>query len=115
MAGNVREYDVFFHVVEDRIVQSVNGQGDLPVSLEKAAEALNQLQSAVRVRDIVMLVEALQFYASPDIYHAITFLFDPPTGELIDDFSTDHGDPIIERALPGKHAREVLTALGIVW
>lgn len=53
--------------------------------------------------------EALDFYADPENYHAISFLLDRPCGGFADDFSEDHGHGDYERPMPGKLAREVLS------
>ncbi len=53
---------------------------------------------------IIMLADALQFYAYPGTYCAIAFFSDPPCGDFINDFSetSDLGTK------PGKLARKVL-------
>lgn len=57
---------------------------------------------------VYTLTDAVEFYANPETYHAISFLADPPCGDFADDFSEDHGDPFYDRAMPGKLAREAL-------
>ena len=69
--------------------------------------------SPLQVRDVILLVEALSFYADPSSYHAITIMGDPPCGEFFDDMSEDHGDEYYQRAMPGKLARDVLSHLGL--
>ncbi len=54
------------------------------------------------------LWDALEFYANPQSYHAMSFIADRPAGEFADDFSEDHGDEFYDRAMPGKRARAVL-------
>jgi len=58
------------------------------------------------------LVEALEFYADPETYFAISFLYDPPCGEFADDFeelSGELGHPDgSEWTKPGKRARAAL-------
>lgn len=54
------------------------------------------------------LREALEFYADPETYHAITFMIDPPCGGFEDDFDEDHGDEFYDRPMPGKRARAAL-------
>lgn len=54
---------------------------------------------------------ALEFYANPETYHACGFLFDPPTGGFDEDFEVDHGHEDYPRAMPGKTARQTLSAL----
>ena len=51
-------------------------------------------------RALQIAVETLAFYMSPDTYHAIAFIPDPPCGEFMDDFKKVDG-----RARPGKRAR----------
>ncbi len=52
-------------------------------------------------------IEALEFYADPENYHAISFWPDSPCGGFANDFSrTDHED--YERPMPGKTARQAL-------
>jgi hypothetical protein len=57
------------------------------------------------------ILSALEFYASPDTYHAIAIWPDPPCGEFMDDYS-EHGDSIYPPGdqRPGKRAREALRA-----
>jgi hypothetical protein len=58
---------------------------------------------AWRDAELARLREALEFYADPDTYFAVGFMFDPPTGDFADDFDdTDLGRK------PGKRAREAL-------
>lgn len=57
---------------------------------------------------IAALVEALRFYANPETYHAVSFLFDPPTGGFDADFDGGHDD--YNRPMPGKRARAALAA-----
>lgn len=56
------------------------------------------------------LVEALEFYADPETYHACLFVFDPPCGGFDDDFEDfkEHGHPDYDRDVPGKRARAIL-------
>lgn len=56
------------------------------------------------------LVEALEFYADPENYHAILILPDRPSGAFADDFS-DAEHPDYDRWMPGKLARETLAAM----
>ena len=53
------------------------------------------------------LREALEFYANPENYHAMAFLYDPPCGGFAEDFS-DAGHEDYDRPMPGKTAREAL-------
>lgn len=50
-----------------------------------------------------MLWQALEFYANPDTYVAISILADPSCGEFIDD-----GTEIDGRWRPGKIARDTI-------
>lgn len=50
---------------------------------------------------------ALEFYADPESYHAISFVIDQTAGWFAGDFSDDHGYEDYDRAMPGKLAREV--------
>jgi len=54
------------------------------------------------------LGDALEFYADPGTYHAISFMFDPPCGGFDTDFDEEHGDKFYERPMPGKRARKAL-------
>ena len=53
-------------------------------------------------------VEALRFYANCETYHAVAFMFDRPSGDFAEDFSTskEYG-----RAMPGRTARKALSKL----
>jgi hypothetical protein len=53
------------------------------------------------------LREALEFYADPDSYAAIAFLFDPPCGGFAEDFDAPHDN--YERPMPGSTARAALS------
>lgn len=57
---------------------------------------------------IAALRHALNFYAAPLTYHAMSIRFDPPCGGFREDFSDDHGDEFYDRAMPGALARKVL-------
>jgi len=57
------------------------------------------------------LVEALAFYANPETYHAVGFLFDHPSGDFKDDFSHDDWMDY-DRPMAGKHARDALIQTG---
>lgn len=54
------------------------------------------------------LIDALEFYADPETYHALAIWADPPCGDFMEDFSEDHGDPFYNRPMPGKTARAAL-------
>jgi len=54
------------------------------------------------------MLDALEFYACPSTYHAISFVSDPPCGEFMDDFDGDHESDFYTRWMPGKRAREAL-------
>lgn len=54
------------------------------------------------------LREALEFYADPEVYHGVAFMFDPPGGGWKEDFSEDHGNSFYERPMPGMRARAAL-------
>lgn len=54
------------------------------------------------------LIEALEFYADPATYHALSVWADPPCGDFVNDYSEDHGDDFYDRPMPGKTAREAL-------
>jgi len=64
-------------------------------SLLKATADLNAKNKRLR--------EALNFYADPDTYFAISFLSDPPCGDFMED-----GEEIDGRWRPGKKARDAL-------
>lgn len=63
--------------------------------------------------NFLMICEALQQYADPESYFAISVLADRPAGWFADDFSTiswtlDNGDVLWERACPGELARATI-------
>ena len=55
--------------------------------------------------------KTLRIYADPGFYHGVGFLFDPPGGGFMDDFTLDHGDPDYSRPMAGRLARETLAKL----
>jgi hypothetical protein len=65
-------------------------------------------QLAAEKERLKPMVEALEFYADPENYHAILIMPDRPGGAFADDFSTDHGHPDYDRPMPGKTARAAL-------
>lgn len=58
--------------------------------------------------DLGKALDVVEFYADPENYHAISFLFDRPCGGFADDFDEDHGHPDYNRPMPGKLARGLL-------
>lgn len=74
-------------------------QADVCALTERAAAAERERDEALDV---------VSFYANPESYHAISFLFDRPCGDFANDFSEDHGHEDYERPMPGKLAREIL-------
>ncbi len=61
-----------------------------------------------RLREkLEMAMEALEFYADEETYHACAFLFDRPTGGFDEDFSKEDGSEY-DRPMPGKLARAAL-------
>lgn len=62
---------------------------------------------------IVRYERALEFYANPNTYYAVMFVWDPPCGAFIEDFSEDHGEPFYDRPMPGKTARATLAAVQV--
>lgn len=58
-----------------------------------------------------MALEALQFYADPENYHAMSFLADRPAGGFADDFNRNHGHEFYDRPMPGKLARATIKKL----
>lgn len=75
----------------------------------QACAARKDARIAELEADNARLREALEFYANPDTYFAVSVFSDPPCGAFMDDFST-HGHPDYhpndER--PGKRARHAL-------
>lgn len=59
-----------------------------------------------KVADV--LFEPVYFYAMPETYHGVSFMFDPPCGDFMEDFSEDHEDPFYDRSMPGDSARSAL-------
>lgn len=53
----------------------------------------------------------LSFYADPETYHAVSFMFDSPGGGWKEDFSDDHEHWQYDRAMPGKQARKMILEL----
>ncbi len=64
--------------------------------------------------DNARLREALDFYADPDTYFAISFMADPPHGDFLDDASEveryGEGENEMIVTKPGKRARAALAA-----
>ena len=56
----------------------------------------------------VLAVDSLVNYANPESYFAITIWPDRPAGWFADDFSYDEE---FQRDMPGKEARETITAI----
>jgi hypothetical protein len=54
-----------------------------------------------------ILIDALQMYADPGFYHAITIIGDRPTGGFDEDISRVQGSGY-NRPMPGKLARRAL-------
>ena len=86
------------------------------VKLHAAADVADRLvveaEQALRERiaaGVEVLLDAVEFYADPDSYFAVSVLADRPSGGFADDFSEDHGNDFYDRAMPGKYAREALT------
>ena len=67
-----------------------------------AAEAALAAQTA----EVERLRTALEFYADPETYDAISFFPDRPCGEFIEDFGDHSGD--YNRPMPGLRARQAL-------
>lgn len=86
-----------------RIVQPA--EASAPVA--EGGAGLEQRVAALEA-EVAALREALKFYADPDNYIAISFLSDPPCGEFMNDFDEDHGNPFVDRPMPGKRARALL-------
>lgn len=83
---------------------------DLKVRIQEAWEYLKILTYKHRVlkRERQKLVEALLFYADPDIYIGIGFKANSPCGEFIYDFDTEHSLGKSIGRLPGKTARKAI-------
>lgn len=52
-------------------------------------------------------VPVIKFYASHETWWAVALMFDPPCGEIMEDFDIDESDPH-QTPRPGKRARDVL-------
>ena len=76
----------------------------------------------IEAEALIKIIDALEFYANPDVYWACSFMFDRPTGGFDDDFSDfqeykdflDGSTPDCyyeDRERPGLNARKVLRAL----
>ena len=59
------------------------------------------------------LIDALNFYADPETWHAVMLWGDRPCGEIADDYSEDHGHPDYDRPMPGARARQALRGIPI--
>lgn len=61
-------------------------------------------------KQVLVLLQALEFYANPEQYHAISFLFDPPCGGFKGDFGgeKEHQHWGYNRKMPGKTARKAI-------
>lgn len=57
------------------------------------------------------VADTLDFYADPEVYHGVAFLFDRPGGGFEEDFDEDHGHEFYDRPMPGKMARNTLSQL----
>lgn len=70
---------------------------------------IDQIQPLIDA-ETTRLREALEFYADPDTYHAISFMGDRPCGAFADDLSEDEftEEAGYFRPMPGKTAREAL-------
>lgn len=97
-----REFD--FHEAEKRIA-------DLTIEADRYIEEMTHLRNEADADDarIAELESALEFYADPETYHAISFMADPPCGQFMEDFSKDHGGNY-DRPMPGRLARRQLAA-----
>lgn len=63
--------------------------------------------------NFLLICEALQQYADPESYFAISVLADRPAGWFADDFGTvtwtnENGEVLWERAVPGQFARQTI-------
>lgn len=75
----------------------------------------------IEAEELIKLVDALEFYANPNVYWACSFFFDRPTGGFDEDFSDYHEfkdfcpeDSEFEhqnRERPGLTARKALREL----
>lgn len=55
------------------------------------------------------ILETLDFYADPDSYFGIGFIFDHPCGEFKNDFDKSYNNDDYDRNMAGKMAREALS------
>lgn len=85
------------------------GEKELMPYAEVALDAAHAGGHILYRHEYQELIDALSFYADPDIYFAIGFFPDPPTGDFMNDFS-EHGlrDYPEGDQRPGKRAREAL-------
>lgn len=72
--------------------------------------ATNWIDHGCASCQIERLRAALEFYADPDTYSAITLFPDPPCGKFVDDFSRETSGNY-NRPMPGKRARAALRVL----
>lgn len=76
---------------------------------EEDAELAELRVEVELAREVVAIaVEALNFYARAETYHAIRMIGDPPCGGFADDCDDTHGDESYVRLMPGAFAREAL-------
>lgn len=91
---------------------------DVTERLQNDSDTIHRLHTnlaeATRVNDelrgrMQSMTEALEFYADPDTYFAVEFLFDPPCGRFRNDFSEGYDSYVLyNRPMPGKLARQCL-------
>lgn len=85
---------------------------EIEALLEGAYFPDNETREAVIAR-VSAVVEALEFYADPDSYFAIAFMFDRHCGEFADDFDEEFDQELFDygRPMPGAKARKTLQPL----
>lgn len=87
--------------------------GDSDLTGEQFRENLEYLVTQNKVnftiKDMVELLDTLEFYADPNTYVAIGFITDPPCGDFINDFSKTQSAGGLK---PGAKARELLKKYG---
>ena len=92
----------------DRIAQLEQQQRMM--LLEQRVAELTRERGTLQAQ-LAVVVQALEFYADPETYHACTFMFDRPTGGFDKDMEQEHGHPDYDRPMPGKLARHTLANL----
>ena len=89
--------------IQEWMINAFEVCAELERELTAAHQRIAELEN-----DNARMIDALEFYANPETYHACAFLFDPPTGGFDKDFDDGHNG--YDRPMPGKLARQAIGA-----